>query len=67
MAANTDFELSIERNLEPGSTQRGFRWKLTSNAEQWPLISKDAFATRREAEREGEAALRRARERGRLR
>lgn len=66
MAVKTDIELHIEPNTEPGSTQRGFRWKLTSD-ENWPLFSKEVFATRREAEREGEAALRRARERGRLR
>ncbi|MBM0206844.1 hypothetical protein JNW90_30450 [Micromonospora sp. STR1s_5] len=62
----TEIELSMEPNTEPGSTQRGFRWKLTCG-DDWPVFSREVFATRREAEKEGEAALRRARERGRIR
>ncbi len=66
MAVETEIELSIEPSTEAGSTQRGFRWKLTS-VNDWPVFSREVFATRREAEKEGETALRRARERGRIR
>ncbi len=62
----TEIELSIEPNIEPEGTQRGYRWKLTSGHD-WPVFSREVFATRREAKKEGEAALRRARQRRRVR
>ncbi len=62
----TEIELKIEPHVEDGATRRGFRWVLRE-PDEWPLFSKEVFATRREAERAGEAALKRARERGRIR
>ena len=62
-----EIELSIQPNAEPGPSQRGFRWKLSSVSDNWPLISREVFATRREAEKHGQAALLRARGRGRIR
>jgi hypothetical protein len=59
------FSLEIVPSEEPGISTRRFRWRLTASNGQ-DRLSSDAYATRREAMREGEIHLERARERGRL-
>jgi hypothetical protein len=56
----------LELCLEPSASTRRFRWRLT-DARNFELLSSDTYATRREAQKEGEIALGRARQRGRLR
>ena len=61
----SDITLSIEPVGE-SEERRGFRWALRSPSE-YELVSRDTFATRREAQKDGEINLKRAKERGRLR
>jgi hypothetical protein len=60
------FSLDVETYVEAGSSTRRFRWRLKApDNRDFPSIQ--TFATRREAIRDGEAALNRARQKGRLR
>jgi hypothetical protein len=59
------FSLDVEITNEPGASTRRFRWRLTAPY-QTPLLSHDTYATKREAMRDGEIALERARLRRRL-
>jgi hypothetical protein len=47
LAVVEEIELSIQPNVEAGSNQRGFRWNLSSASDNWPLVSREVFATRR--------------------
>lgn len=60
------FSLAVETHVEAGVGTRRFRWRLKApGASDFP--STQTFATKREAMKDGEAALDRARQRGRLR
>ena len=59
------FSLDVVLSPEIGTSARLFRWQLTSSKGQQRL-SPETFATRREAMREGEVQLERARQRGRI-
>jgi hypothetical protein len=61
------FKFEIETCVEAGVELRRFRWRLKSldNHEEFP--SSCTYATKREALKDAELALKRAGERGRLR
>ena len=60
------FSLDVETCVEAGTSTRRFRWRLRApNNRDFP--STQTFATRREALKDGEVALDRARQRGRVR
>ena len=61
----TKFSLDVVRSLEKGISTRRFHWRLTAT-NQPALMSSDNYATKREAMHDGEIALERARQRGRL-
>ena len=59
-------ELAIEPHIEAGFTLRRFRWVLSRWGES-SFPSPGTYATKREALKEGEVALGRARDKGRIR
>ena len=60
------FSLDVETHVEAGSSTRRFRWRLKAPDDR-DFPSSRTFATKREAIKDGEVALDRARQRGRLR
>lgn len=62
----TAFTFDVETCVDSGVDLRRFRWRLIA-AGEGNLPSTQTFATKREAVRDGELALQRARARGRLR
>ena len=60
------FSLDVETYVEAGSSTRRFRWRLKA-PDSSDFRSTQTFATKREATKDGEAALDRARQKGRLR
>ena len=61
------FSLDVETYIEAGSNSRRFRWRLKETGSNRDMSSSQTFATKREAMKDGEVALDRARQRGRLR
>jgi hypothetical protein len=59
------FSMDVEITDEPGASTRRIRWRLFA-PHQSPLLSHDTYAMKREAVRDGEIALERARQRCRL-
>jgi hypothetical protein len=60
------FSLNVETYVEAGSSTRRFRWRLKEPGNR-DFPSSQTFATKREAIKDGELALNRAHQRGRLR
>jgi hypothetical protein len=60
------FSLDVEACVEAGSSTRRFRWRLSA-PDKRDFRSAQTFATKREAIKDGQAALDRARQNGRLR
>ena len=60
------FSVDVETCVEAGVSTRRFRWRLKAPGNQ-DHPSTQTFATRREALKDGEIALDRALQRGRLR
>ena len=60
------FSLDVETYVDAGSSTRRFRWRLKA-PDNRDFPSTQTFATRREAIKDGEAALNRALRKGRLR
>ncbi len=57
------FSLDVETYVEAGSSTRRFRWRLKApDSKDFP--STQTFATKREATKDGEVALDRARQKG---
>jgi hypothetical protein len=61
------FALDIITSEELGISTRPFRWRITANTRQSPIVSHDTYATKREAIRDGGIMLERVRQRGHLR
>jgi hypothetical protein len=61
----TEFSLDVVPSQEKGISTRRFYWRLMAT-NQPALISSANYATNREAMHDGEIALERARQRGRL-
>ena len=61
----TKFSLDVVPSEERGISTRRFYWRLTA-ANEPALLSSENYATKREAMHDGEIALERARQRGRL-
>lgn len=61
------FSFEIETCIEAGVDLRRFRWRLKSPDDQQDLPSSFTYATKREALKDAEIALKRASERGRIR
>ena len=57
------FSMDVETCIEPGTSTRRFRWRLTA-PRQPSRVSAETFATKREATKDGEIALERARHPG---